>query len=111
MKSKNIEGRKKKRIFFTGIALVALAVSAFAVFGEKGFYDLYKVRKERDNIVKFNKGLEVENKNLEEDIRLLKTDKRYVGQIARKELGMLGTNEVIYKIEAPKKDAPKTEAN
>ncbi len=73
-----------------------------AVFGNNGLYDVYRLRKERDNILRQNKSIEEENNVLEEEIRLLKTDKRYVGYIARKELGMIGKREVVYKIEEAK---------
>lgn len=87
---------KKKYVFLAGIILFL----ALAVFGNNGLYDVYRLRKERDNILRQNKSIEEENNVLEEEIRLLKTDKRYVGYIARKELGMIGKREVVYKIEA-----------
>ena len=36
---------------------------------------------------------------LAEEIRLLKNDDRYVSMTARKELGMIGRNEILYKFE------------
>jgi cell division protein FtsB len=91
---------KRKYILLAGLLLVAVVT----VFGDKGIYELFKVRQERDGILAYNHTLESENRELEKQIRLLETDKRYIGQIARKELGKLGRNELVYKIEAPEKD-------
>lgn len=89
-----IKGLRKKYIFLA----VVLLIASLAVFGDKGLLDVYKLKKERDGIIRYNMALEEENARLEESIRLLKTDTRYIGFIARKELGMIGSNEVVYKI-------------
>lgn len=96
---KIIEGLKRKHILLAGLVLVA----AVTVFGDKGIVELLKVRKERDRILAYNRSLEAENRELERQIRLLETDKKYIGQIARKELGKLGRNEAVYKFEEPAK--------
>lgn len=97
---KTIEVFKRKYILLAGLLLVAVVT----VFGDKGIYELYKVRQERDGILAYNHSLESENRELERQIRLLETDKKYIGQIARKELGKLGRNELVYKIESPAGD-------
>lgn len=99
-KEKRLDSRNKIPLL---AAVVLVAVAAFAVFGDNGLLDVYKMRKERDGILAYNTAIEAENKGLEEQIALLKTDKRYIGRIARKELGMLGKNEMIYRFEEVKK--------
>lgn len=99
-KEKRLDSRDKRLLL---AAAVLVAVAAFAVFGDNGLLDVYKTRQERDGIIAYNTALEAENKGLEEQIALLKTDKRYIGRIARKELGMLGKNEMIYRFEEVKK--------
>jgi len=83
------------RGFHLFIALI-LAIALLAVFGDRGLTDVLKLKGERDEILKTNKALTEENTILQKKIALLKTDKRYIGQIARDELGMIGRNEVIY---------------
>lgn len=95
---KNLEGLKKKRLI---LPAAVLFIGAAALFGEKGLIELYRVNTELAGILAFNKALEKENRDLEEKIRLLENDKRYIGRIAREELGRLGRNEVIYRIEEP----------
>ena len=53
-------------------------------------------KKERDSIVAHIGLLEEENNLLEDEIDLLKNDKRYVEMVARKDLGMIGKDEIIY---------------
>ena len=79
-----------------------LIVAGWAVFGDKGLIDVYRLGQERDGIINHNIELEAKNRTLEEQIRLLNTDKRYVGYVARRELGMIGKDELLYKLE----DAP-----
>lgn len=90
---------KKKHVL---LLAVVLFVGIAAVFGEKGVLELFRLKQERDGILAYNASLEKENADLAEKIKLLGDDKRYIGQIARKELGKLGRNEVVYKIEAPR---------
>ncbi|MBI5826854.1 MAG: septum formation initiator family protein [Deltaproteobacteria bacterium] len=81
------------------LAACILAIAALAVFGDKGLIDLYRLRKERDGILSHNADIAAENASLEKDIRLLKANRRYIKSIARKELGMIGRNEVVYRFE------------
>ncbi|TAN63138.1 septum formation initiator family protein [bacterium] len=94
---------KKTHIFLVGL----LAVILFAIFGNKGFIDVYRLGIERDGIKTFNKLIEIENKNLEKEIQLLKTDKRYIEHVAKKELGMIGKNEMLYRMPPPPASAVK----
>lgn len=78
------------------VALI-FTIALLAVFGDRGLMDVLKLRGERDVILNTNKALEGENSLLETKIALLKKDRRYIGQIARDELGMIGRNEIIYR--------------
>ncbi len=73
-----------------------LVVSIVAIFGDKGLVEAYGLKKERDSIVAHIDKLKEDNKLLEDDIDLLKTDKRYVEMVARNELGLVGKDEIIY---------------
>jgi cell division protein FtsB len=73
-----------------------VAVSIVAVFGDGGLVEAYGLKKERDSIVAHIEHLKGENSLLEDEIDLLKNDKRYVEMVARKDLGMVGKDEIIY---------------
>lgn len=78
---------------------VIFAITIFTVFGEKGLIDVYKIKKDRNNILKYNSELKKENADLERKIALLKKDPRYIEDIAKKELGMIRKDEVVYRFE------------
>jgi len=76
----------------------------FIVFGENGLTDLYKLKMKKDNLSKKSDELKKENLSLYREIERLKNDPGYVEDVARKELGVIGKDEVIIKI---KKKGPK----
>ncbi len=78
-----------------------LGIALLAVFGDRGLIDLHRLAAERDGIVNYITVLDEKNAELQRRTALLKTDKRYIELIAKKELGMIGRNEVIYKINEP----------
>ncbi len=93
---KRLRGRRPGRGLKLFLALI-FAIALFAVFGDRGLIDLWRIKGQRDGIILTNKGLEEENRDLERKIALLRKDRRYIGEIARTELGMIGRNEVIYR--------------
>lgn len=95
VKSRILKPDKVKKKYI--LAAVVLAIGLYAVFGDKGLVDVYKLKRERDGILAFNAALVEENGKLEREIGLLNNDTRYAGYIARKELGMIGKNEVVYR--------------
>jgi len=85
--------KKQLAVFLFCIAVTFL----LTVFGEKGLLTLNTMRGERDLIALEVRQLETDNGALREEIERLKTDRKYIASIARRELGMLGKNEVIYR--------------
>lgn len=69
------------------------------VFSDKGLIKIYHLSKERDNIRAASAVIREENENLKEEINRLKTDKRYIEEVARKELGMVRQSDIIYQFE------------
>ncbi|MEE9613723.1 MAG: septum formation initiator family protein [Thermodesulfobacteriota bacterium] len=96
MNRKALAGNK---LYIALFIVTIVAITLMAVFGENGLVDVYGFRAERDGLLARNMAIEVENEKLAEEIRLLKTDRRYIAAVARKELGMIGKNEIIYKTE------------
>jgi cell division protein FtsB len=93
---------KKKRILLL-ILISLLILGLFTFFGEKGIFHLFRLQKELARINEINLKLDEENQNLREEVKRLKSDKRYIEEIARKELGMVKENEIIYQFDAPSK--------
>ncbi len=97
MKKPKITGSNRRYLFV--FILFVLAVSVFAVFGDKGLLDAYRLKSELSQINGYNAKLQGINTELTEEISLLENDKRYIAFIARKELGMIGRDEILYKFE------------
>jgi cell division protein FtsB len=91
--------------------LLALAILAMfnllliIVFGEKGLVDLQLMKQEHSRIHNKNEELTDKNARFYREIDRLKNDPDYVEDVAREELGMVGEKEVIFKVDAKKKNA------
>ena len=77
------------------VAIIAL----LTIFGDRGLIRIYKLSKERDSIKTYNEQIREENASMKDEIHRLKTDDKYIEIIARKELGMVGKNELVYQFE------------
>ncbi len=66
-------------------------------FGDRGFIHLYSMEKERQEYIGRIKKLEEENQRLWAEIDRLRNDKEYIEELARKKLGLLKENEVIFR--------------
>ena len=93
---------KKKRLFLP-ILIFLLILGGLTFLGEKGILNLLRLRKEVARIKERNLKLEEENQKLKEEVKRLQSDKRYIEEIARKELGMVKEGEIIYRFDAPSK--------
>jgi cell division protein FtsB len=84
-------------------SLIALPVLALLVgwlgFGERGFIHLYRMEGERKVFLEKISLLEKENQRLLEEIDRLRSDREYMETVARRELGMVKENEILYRFE------------
>jgi len=94
----------KKNIMLVLAIMTMCLMLLFIVFGENGLTDLHKLKMKKDNLSKKSDELKKENLSLYREIERLKNDPGYVEDVARKELGVIGKDEVIIKI---KKKGPK----
>jgi cell division protein FtsB/cell division protein DivIC len=90
----------KKRILVL-ILFLALIFGFFTFFGDKGIVHLLRLQKELARFKEANARTEEENRKLREEVKRLQYEKRYIEEIARKELGMVKEGEVIYRFESP----------
>jgi len=94
----NLRGWNKRK-YFISLSLFVAIVGLLTIFGDRGLIRVYKLSKERDSIKNYNERIKAENTAMKEEMELLKTDDKYIELIARKELGMIGTNELVYQFE------------
>ncbi len=91
----------KKKHFLLLILASFLILGILTFFGEKGILHLLRLQKEVTRIKGKNMKLEEENQKLKEEVKRLQGDKRYIEEIARKELGMVKEGEIIYQFDSP----------
>jgi len=93
----------RKRFILILVVISLFILGSFTFFGEKGIFNLLRLRKEVARIKEVNSKLEEENQKLKEEVKRLQSDKRYIEEIARKELGMVKEREIIYRFDPPSK--------
>jgi cell division protein FtsB len=71
----------------------------YSCFGERGLMNVLSLEKKLKETEYYSQNLAEENNKLKNYIYLLKNDKRYVEKIAREELGLVRTDELIYLFE------------
>jgi cell division protein FtsB len=97
-------GFMKKKSFLFLILIFSLILGLLTFFGDKGVLHLLRLQRELSRIKDDNRKIEEENQKLREEVKRLQSEKRYVEEIARKELGMVKEGEIIYQFDPPKKD-------
>jgi cell division protein FtsB len=100
----------KKRIVIL-VLFLFLIFGFFTFFGDKGIIHLLHLQKEFVRVKDANVKIEEENRKLREEVKRLQYEKRYIEEIARKELGMVKEGEVIYQFESPNDKNRKNSTN
>jgi cell division protein FtsB len=75
----------------------------FTVFGDKGLLRIYELRQDNSRIEERLSSTRRDNEKLKREIVALKSDRRYLESIARKDFGLVRSNEVIYQFPLEKK--------
>ena len=88
--------REKHSKYIIILVVFTVIVTLSTLFGERGLLQLYELSKNRNSIIKHNNTLKEANRDLAKKIELLKNDDHYIEKVARKELGMVGSEEIVY---------------
>jgi len=93
----------KKRKILISIGLVAVSLFLLLIFiGDNTLLELNRLKKERNLLIKMNEDIVRQNDLMYNEIERLKHDPKYIESVARQELGMIGKNEIIFKIDNTK---------
>ncbi len=84
------------RRFYIIPGAIILFILFFTVFGERGVLHIHHLTQEKEDIQKRALQIKEENEQLRREIEALKSDRRYLESIARKEFGLVRPNEIIY---------------
>ena len=87
-----------KRVLVTILLLVSVMIF-FTFFGDKGLLQVYRLRRELKEIGRVNMELQQENDRLRTEIDNLRTNKKYVEELARRELGLVKKGEIVYQFD------------
>lgn len=89
----------KKHMIYLYLAVLGLAAFMIVIFfNDKGLMDLNRLKREKQSQVAKSNDLARQNLALFRAIERLKSDPRYVENVARRELGVIGRDEVIIKL-------------
>ena len=91
---------QRQRIILSITAFLLAALFCFTIFSEHGLVDLNLLRQEQNSLQESNEQLSRENLSLSVEIDRLENDPKFIENVARQELGMIGKDEMILK---PKK--------
>jgi cell division protein FtsB len=91
-----VNGKNILRVTLLALLFVGLVV-AWLGFGERGFIHLYRMDSERQTYQEKINQLERENRDLLDEIQRLRSDREYVENLGRKELGLVKEDEVMYR--------------
>ncbi len=88
----------KTHSILVSIAIILIAaLFFFIIVSEHGLVDLIFLKQEQKKMVKKSERLNQKNLSISIEIDRLKHDPEYIENVARKELGMIGEDEVILK--------------
>ena len=88
-------------LFITAILFISLTLLSF--FGDSGFFDLLELKKKKHILAENSFKVSEENFILSREIHRLKNDPEFIEDVARKELGVIGKDEIIFKPNKPGK--------
>lgn len=89
---------KHKGVLAIGSTLVALALGSL-VFGDHGYLEFQKLHAQHRDLEEYAFELQQNNDELRRRVELLRSDTRFLEQIARERLGLVRPNEVVYVVD------------
>jgi cell division protein FtsB len=95
----------QKRFYLTPAAVI-IFILYFTVFGDRGLLRINHLHRDRDDMQQHLLELKGENERLKREIAALQSDRRYLESIARRDFGLVRSNEVIYQFPPQEKAAP-----
>ena len=89
----------KKIVLITVGSIAVVILALLTIFGQRGTMHLMQLEKQVSEISMQNRQLQMQNERLREEIRLLRQSDEYIEDVARKELGLVKDNELVYHLE------------
>lgn len=77
-------------------------VLAFALFGDRGFLYLFKLKRQQAELQEQLSQIETVNDGLRREIASLSYDRQHLERLAREQLGMVREDEIVYQFSTRK---------
>ena len=88
---------KIKKIILIILFITAVTIGlAITIFGQRGFIHMVMLEKELEEFRNQNSQLQKENDAIKQEIELLKNNVKHMEELARKELGLVKKDELVY---------------
>jgi cell division protein FtsB len=89
-----------KRLLYAGVLVGALVYVPVRVYRSDGFVRWRRMQREVSELDRDNGALKTQNQELRREVRRLRDDMDAVGAVARDELGLVGTDEIVIRVPA-----------
>ncbi|MFO8163313.1 MAG: FtsB family cell division protein [Thermodesulfobacteriota bacterium] len=101
--------KKNLIIYIFVFSFLAIVLLFWLTFGRHGLINLYQMQKEKERCLAILNTMREENRLLALEISRLKQDDQYFESVARKQLGLVKDNEIVYRFRKGFKGAKKGE--
>ena len=91
-------------LLIVGLLAVGAVAVPIKIFDANGLNRVERLSRELDTLKEGNLELKRENELLRSQIRAFHADPNYIERAARDELGMVGSDEIVYQFPSPRKD-------
>jgi cell division protein FtsL len=88
--------KPSRRLLLVPLLVLILMLLGLAVFGERGLLRALHALQQKEELQGEIRKLEETNAALQREIEALRRDQRYLERIARKELGLVREDELVY---------------
>lgn len=88
------------------MVFVIIALLALALFGERGIFKTFRMLEYKTELQERIEQLETDNRALRREIERLRDDHLYLEGLARKDLGMVKEDELVYQFPRSPDDPP-----
>ncbi len=88
----------KTRTVFIILLALAVGLALTLIYSNRGYRQLLRLKQEQKIIESANEELEEQNRKLMMQIDKIKNDPRYIEEVARKKLGLVRPDELIFKL-------------
>jgi len=87
---------KRRKILFAIVGTAMCGLLLVVVFGDNGWLELRRMRATHAGLIQENNRLMFENQRMYRSIERMQSDPEFIEDVARRELGMIRRDELIF---------------